>query len=60
MTIGWNLNKKMVFPRSQLWPTTAAIGDFDNDGFGDIALGWFNPEISHFMVSMRIAQVLFI
>ncbi len=30
-----------------LWPTTAAIGDFDNDGFGDIALGWFNPRISH-------------
>ena len=30
-----------------IWPTTAAIGDFDNDGFGDIALGWFNPRISH-------------
>ena len=39
--------QKNGFPRSQLWPTTAAIGDFDNDGFGDIALGWFNPEISH-------------
>ena len=34
-------------PLSQLWPTTTTIGDFDNDGFGDIALGWFNPEISH-------------
>ena len=31
----------------QLWPTTATIGDFDNDGYGDIALGWFNPKISH-------------
>ncbi len=31
----------------QIWPTTATIGDFDNDGFGDIALGWFNPRISH-------------
>ena len=30
-----------------LWPTTATIGDFDNDGFGDIALGWFNPRIAH-------------
>ena len=39
--------QKHGYPVSQLWPTTAAIGDFDNDGFGDIALGWFNPEISH-------------
>ena len=30
----------------QLWPTTATIGDFDNDGHGDIALGWFNPIIA--------------
>ena len=30
-----------------LWPTSATIGDFDNDGFGDIALGWFNPRIAH-------------
>tara|TARA_Y100000768_G_scaffold99754_1_gene72833 strand:+ start:11526 stop:13946 length:2421 start_codon:yes stop_codon:yes gene_type:complete len=30
----------------QLWPTTATIGDFDNDGYGDIALGWFNPIIA--------------
>ena len=30
-----------------MWPTTATIGDFDNDGYGDIALGWFNPKISH-------------
>lgn len=29
-----------------IWPTTAAIGDFDNDGHGDIALGWFNPIIA--------------
>ena len=26
-----------------LWPTTAAIGDFNNDGHGDVAVGWFNP-----------------
>jgi len=29
-----------------LWPTTATIGDFDNDGYGDVAFGWFNPRIS--------------
>ena len=39
--------QKHGYPLSQLWPTTTAIGDFDNDGYGDIALGWFNPEISH-------------
>ena len=26
-----------------LWATTAAIGDFNNDGHGDVAVGWFNP-----------------
>ena len=30
----------------RLWPTTATIGDFDNDGYGDVAFGWFNPRIS--------------
>ena len=35
---GYNIDK--------LWPTTATIGDFDNDGFGDVAFGWFNPRIS--------------
>ena len=29
-----------------LWPTTAAIGDFNNDGHGDVAVGWFNPTDS--------------
>lgn len=29
-----------------LWATTAAIGDFDNDGFGDVAVGWFNPAFA--------------
>ena len=24
--------------------TTAAIGDFDKDGFGDVAIGWMNPR----------------
>jgi hypothetical protein len=35
---GWNVVR--------LWPTTATIGDFDNDGYGDVAFGWFNPRIS--------------
>lgn len=29
-----------------LWATTAAIGDFDKDGFGDIAVGWSNPRMT--------------
>jgi hypothetical protein len=29
-----------------LWPNTAAIGDFDKDGFGDVAVGWFNPSMT--------------
>jgi hypothetical protein len=39
--------QKNGYPVTQLWPTTTTIGDFDNDGFGDIALGWFNPEVAH-------------
>lgn len=27
-----------------LWVTTTAIADFNGDGFGDIAVGWFNPS----------------
>lgn len=27
-----------------LLATTAAIADFDKDGFGDVAVGWFNPR----------------
>ena len=30
--------------RPNRWATTAAIGDFDNDGYGDVAVGWFNPD----------------
>lgn len=29
-----------------LWNTTAAIGDFDGDGFGDVAVGWMNPNVA--------------
>ena len=27
-----------------LWNTTAAIGDFDNDGHVDVSVGWANPS----------------
>tara|TARA_B100001964_G_scaffold120668_1_gene134042 strand:- start:1190 stop:3202 length:2013 start_codon:yes stop_codon:yes gene_type:complete len=27
-----------------LWNTTAAIGDFDSDSFGDVSVGWANPN----------------
>ena len=29
-----------------LWASTGAIGDFNNDGYGDIAVAWFNPDES--------------
>lgn len=33
------------FPETgSLWNTTAAIGDFNNDGMGDVAVGWYNPS----------------
>ncbi len=28
------------------WPTTAAVADFDNDGFGDVAVGWGQPQLA--------------
>ena len=28
------------------WPTTATVADFDNDGHGDVAVGWFNPVLA--------------
>ena len=31
----------------RLWATTAAIGDFDNDGHGDVSVGWFNPVLAN-------------
>lgn len=31
-----------------LWNTTAAIGDFDNDGYTDVAVGWANPGKAEF------------
>jgi len=43
-----------------LWATTASIGDFDNDGFGDIAVGWYNPaEASLYGYTENSAGVVF-
>lgn len=41
-----NFSANTNFPEAarQLFATAAVIGDFDNDGYGDVALGWFNPE----------------
>lgn len=43
-----------------LWATTAAIGDFDKDGFGDVAVGWFNPkDTAHFNMGNNSAGAVF-
>ncbi len=35
------------FPNTgSLWNTTAVIGDFNNDGSGDVAVGWVEPAIA--------------
>ena len=43
----WNFYKMPapyeVGASEMLWNTTAAIGDFDNDGYVDVSVGWFNP-----------------
>lgn len=28
----------------KMWATTAAIADFDRDGYPDVVVGWFNPR----------------
>ena len=38
-----NFTRNNNFP-DMPWSTTAAIGDFDNDGYGDVAVGIFRPE----------------
>lgn len=36
-------NTSFPLEARNLFATAAVIGDFNNDGYGDIALGWFNP-----------------
>ena len=40
-----NFSLNQNFPTATLgmFATTAAVGDFDNDGSGDVAVGWFKP-----------------
>ena len=55
-SVGWTMmfnNGSGVFTPNHnfnyephLWGSTAAIGDFNNDGHGDVAVGWFNPTDS--------------
>jgi len=40
----FTVNQNFAMDRPTHWATTAAIGDFDNDGYGDVAVGWFNPD----------------
>ena len=39
-------NPEDVGQTELFWATTAAVADFDNDGFGDVAVGWFNPHLA--------------
>ena len=47
-TVNWNFYKMPspsdVGAEHVLWNTTAAIGDFDNDGYVDVSVGWANPS----------------
>ena len=40
----WQVNQDPS--KGRLWATTAAVGDFDNDGYGDVSVGWFNPSLA--------------
>ncbi|MBM38506.1 MAG: hypothetical protein CMO97_05475 [Woeseia sp.] len=46
-TTNWNFYKmpspSEVGAEHILWNTTAAVGDFDNDGYVDVSVGWANP-----------------
>ena len=37
-------NKKFPTQAANVFATAATIGDFDNDGHGDVAVGWFKTE----------------
>ena len=37
-------NKKFPTQTANIFATAATIGDFDNDGHGDVAVGWFKTE----------------
>ena len=43
-TGNFSINTNFPEQARNLFATAAVSGDFDNDGYGDIAVGWFNPE----------------
>ena len=42
-TGNFTMNQNFPDATDSMFATTAAIADFDNDGFGDVAVGWFKP-----------------
>ena len=42
----FSVNQNFPDATDSLFATTAVIGDFDNDGSGDVAVGWFQPGSS--------------
>lgn len=43
-TGNFTANKKFPTQTANVFATAATIGDFDNDGHGDVAVGWFKTE----------------
>ena len=42
-TGNFSINQNFPDVTDSIFATTAVIGDFDNDGSGDVAVGWFKP-----------------
>lgn len=44
----FSVNQKLPSEPQNYFATTAVVADFDNDGKGDIAVGWFQPGQNQF------------
>ena len=42
-----NVNDPTYNHQNSTWATTATVADFDNDGYGDVAVGWQYAGNSH-------------
>lgn len=40
----FDVNTNFPFEARNLFATAAVIGDFNNDGYSDVAVGWFDPS----------------